>query len=63
MLGSRMHGAVPPLLHIPSRVYFLFNSSQTKFPDRVFEVIALMGAASTSETSVYFYQTTRRYNP
>jgi hypothetical protein len=26
-------------------------------------VLALMEAASTSETSVSFYQTTRRYNP
>jgi hypothetical protein len=30
---------------------------------RRFLVIALMETASTSETSVNFYQTTRRYNP
>jgi hypothetical protein len=26
-------------------------------------IALMMGAASTSETSVNFYQTTRRYNP
>jgi hypothetical protein len=42
---------------------YIINCKKLRWRCHVHMIALMMGAASISETSVNFYQTTRRYNP